>query len=76
MYARVCVEVNVVDVLPSRVWIGTSKDDGFRQKVEYGGNINYCVHCGLIGHDKSICRKKVFKKQSNPPPDNEEGDVV
>lgn len=69
MYPRVCIEVNVAEELRSRVWIGTSKEDGFWQRVEYEGNINYCGHCGLMGHGKSICRKKVLKKQSNLPPE-------
>lgn len=76
MYARVCVEVDVSSALPSQVWIRTSKEDGYWQKVEYEGNINYCTVCGLLGHEKSVCRKKIFKQQSNPSPDRDANEDI
>lgn len=61
------VEVNVAEALPSRIWIGSSKENGFWQSVEYEGNVSYCTGCGLIGHTVGDCRK-CMKRQSNPPP--------
>lgn len=44
MYARVCVEIDLSKPLPPRVWVGTSKENGFWQKVVYEGNVAYCSH--------------------------------
>ncbi|XP_012857539.1 PREDICTED: uncharacterized protein LOC105976824 [Erythranthe guttata] len=57
-YARVCIEVNVAQQLPESIFIGTSKENGWWQKVEYEGNHTFCAHCGLLGHLVGACRKK------------------
>lgn len=58
MYARICIEVDVSLILPSRVWIGTSKETGFWQQLEFEGNVAYCDGCGLLEHIEDDCRKK------------------
>lgn len=67
MFARFCVEVNVAESLPSRVWIDSSKDEGYWQYIEYEENIAYCVGYGGIGHKQDECRQHL-KRGSNPPP--------
>ncbi|XP_012855474.1 PREDICTED: uncharacterized protein LOC105974861 [Erythranthe guttata] len=69
-YARVCIEVNVAKQLPKSIFIGTSKEDGWWQKVEYEGNHMYCSHCGLLGHLVGAWRKKqgLPKPPSKPKP--------
>lgn len=59
IHARMCIEVDVSKPLPTRVWIRSSKEEevGFWQKIVYEGNISYCYHCCLLGHDFSECRK-------------------
>lgn len=58
MYARICVEIDVSLILPARIWIGTSKEEGFWQPIEFEGNISFCEGCGLLGHLEEDCRKK------------------
>lgn len=58
MYARICVEVDVSVSLPSQIWIGSSKEQGFWQNVEFEGNITFCEGYGLLGHIEDDCRKK------------------
>lgn len=57
MYARICVEVDVSKELPSRIWLGSSKDEWYWKNLEYEGNIEYCATCGLIGRTRDICRR-------------------
>jgi len=56
-YARMCIELDLSKPQPSRVWIGTSLDMGFWQRIIVEGRIDYCSHCGLHGHTLNICRK-------------------
>ncbi|GJR46860.1 retrovirus-related pol polyprotein from transposon 17.6 [Tanacetum coccineum] len=36
----VCMEVNISQPLPSKVWIGTGKDEGFYQKMVFEGKVD------------------------------------
>ncbi|XP_012855090.1 PREDICTED: uncharacterized protein LOC105974520 [Erythranthe guttata] len=58
-YARVCIEINVAHTLPEAIFVGSSKDEGWWQRIEYEGNHMYCSHCGLLGHLVGACRKKI-----------------
>lgn len=62
VHARICVEMDVAQPLPPRIWIGESKDNGFWQKIEYEGNNAFCTKCGLLGHVVGVCRKGLPKK--------------
>lgn len=57
MYALVCMEVDISQPLPSMVWIGTGKDEGFYQKVVFEGKLAFWHHCNLQGHSPTECRK-------------------
>lgn len=41
-----------------KLWIGTSKDNGWPITVEYEGNNAFCNYYGLLGHTIGFCRKK------------------
>lgn len=58
MYARVCIELDVSKPFLDKLWMGTTKDYGWLNYVEYEGNHAYCTYCGLIGHMVGLCRKK------------------
>nr|XP_027062778.1 uncharacterized protein LOC113689154 [Coffea arabica] len=58
--ARVCVEVDLVKPLPSRVWVGlgSGEDDGFWQALVPEKLPHYCRFCFRQGHEESACRAK------------------
>ena len=66
MYALVCMEVDISQPLPSKVWIGTGKDEGFYQKMVFEGKLAFCHHCNLQGHSPTECRKALAKKTKVP----------
>lgn len=41
-----------------RVFVGTSKENGWFHDIEYEGNNAYCTYCGLLGHVVGPCRKE------------------
>ncbi|GJV03532.1 hypothetical protein Tco_1337101 [Tanacetum coccineum] len=38
----VCMEVDISQPLPLKVWIGTGKDEGFYQKMVFEGKLAFC----------------------------------
>lgn len=54
--ARVQVELDILKERPSKIWIATEGEDGFRQKIVYDQVPDYCRHCWHIGHSKNSCR--------------------
>lgn len=48
VHARICVEIDVSQPLPPRIWIGENKECGFWQKLEYEGNNAFCTKCGHL----------------------------
>lgn len=65
VHARICVELDVAQPLPHRIWIGKAKENGFWQKLEYEGNNAFCTKYGLLGHIVGVCRKR----QPKPKPE-------
>ncbi|KAL9659166.1 hypothetical protein QQ045_024030 [Rhodiola kirilowii] len=57
-FVRACVELDVCNPIPDEVRISLSDGRVFWQKVEVEGNLAYCSHCKVHGHELSICRKK------------------
>ncbi|XP_027155307.1 uncharacterized protein LOC113755505 [Coffea eugenioides] len=55
--ARICVEVDLLQSLPQRVWIWNGST-GFWQKVEYESLPDYCESCRKLGHSASSCRSQ------------------
>ncbi|XP_071933172.1 uncharacterized protein [Coffea arabica] len=53
--ARFCVEVNLQQELPDKVWIGNGAS-GFWQAVEYENLPGYCSACSKLGHLSTTCR--------------------
>lgn len=58
VFAKVCIEMDITKPFVESVWIGTSKEQGWKIDVEYQGNQTYCTFCGLLGHTVGLCRKK------------------
>ncbi|KAM7485012.1 hypothetical protein LguiA_001021 [Lonicera macranthoides] len=58
--ARICVEMNLLQKFPSRVWIGTGFR-GFWQPLEYEHVPKYCSHYLKQSHDQFEC-KFAYKK--------------
>ncbi|KAL3655747.1 hypothetical protein CASFOL_000143 [Castilleja foliolosa] len=54
---RICVEMDVSKELPSEMWLAVSKEKKHLLQIDYEGNNSFCMHCGLLGHVKGICRK-------------------
>lgn len=57
-YARACVEVDVTRPLPTKVWIDLPNNKGFWQNIVFEGNMAFCSHCKIHGHELSVCRKR------------------
>ncbi|MDD0148480.1 DUF4283 domain-containing protein, partial [Shigella flexneri] len=53
--ARVCVEMDLLQEPPKRVWI-MAGSTGFWQQLLYEKIPKYCVHCLRQGHDKAECK--------------------
>ncbi|KAL8232276.1 hypothetical protein R6Q57_002054 [Mikania cordata] len=58
---------NEADDPPSKLWIGTGKDEGFYQKMVFEGKLAFCHHCNLKGHSPTECRKALAKKTPRLP---------
>ncbi|XP_027174247.1 uncharacterized protein LOC113773842 [Coffea eugenioides] len=56
--ARVCVEVDLLKSLPSRVWIAFGERMGFWQPLIPKNLPKYCEHCFHQGHGVAECRIK------------------
>lgn len=63
-YARMCVELDLSKALPSEVWIGTSMEAGYWQKIVIEGRTEFCLKCSKHGHLQMACRRVL----SNPEP--------
>lgn len=63
--ARVCLELDISESLPSRVWIGIP-GGGFWQEVIYHKVPSYCTSCSRIGHQVVDCKRN-NKKAANLP---------
>lgn len=64
-YARACVEFDVTQHIPCKIWINLPGERGFFQEVVVEGGLTYCQKCKMHGHDIGTCRKG----QSLPKPD-------
>ena len=53
--ARVCVEIDLLQPLPSRIWIGNGEHSGFWQQLVPERLPQYCDHCFRQGHDRDTC---------------------
>lgn len=58
IFAKVCIEMDITKPFGDTLWIGTSKEYGWKIDVEYIGNNTYCSNCGLLGHTLGLCRRK------------------
>ncbi|XP_027060835.1 uncharacterized protein [Coffea arabica] len=56
--ARVCIEVDLQRVLPSRIWISFGERMGFWQHLMPEGLPKYCSHCFHQGHAIEECKIK------------------
>lgn len=59
--ARVCVELDLLKPLPSRVWIGTKSRKGYWQTVNYEDLPSYYLFCLLMGHSM-----QQYKRRNGP----------
>ncbi|XP_027120509.2 uncharacterized protein [Coffea arabica] len=53
--ARVCVEIDLLQPRPSRIWIGNGNYDGFWQDLVPENIPKYCPHCFRQGHGVDDC---------------------
>ena len=56
--ARVCVEIDLMKALPSRVWLDMGDGDGFWQSLLPENHPKYFIHCYRQGHDEGECHVK------------------
>ncbi|KAF6165533.1 hypothetical protein GIB67_015856 [Kingdonia uniflora] len=54
---RVCVEVNLMKELPTKVGLGFNKLLIMEQTILYKRLPRFCTHCVLQGHNKASCTK-------------------
>ncbi|CAI9103073.1 OLC1v1001505C1 [Oldenlandia corymbosa var. corymbosa] len=60
---RVCVEVDLLHELPSRIRLGTEEHSYF-QPITYENLPDYCLKCRKIGHDAKDCRHGKQKSEN------------
>lgn len=72
--ARVCVELDLANPLPNRLWIGTG-DSGLWQPITYENIPEYCTDCNCLGHATGCCSnaksdpvEKMVWRPKNPQP--------
>ncbi|XP_071909708.1 uncharacterized protein [Coffea arabica] len=65
--ARVCVEVDLLRELPTRVWIAFGDRIGFWQSLVAEHLLRYCGHCFHQGHGEAECRVKNPGLKANNP---------
>lgn len=53
--ARIQVEIDLLKVNPTKLWIGMEGFEGFWQKVEYENMPSYCTHCWHVGRSEQLC---------------------
>ena len=53
--ARVCVEIDLGQPLPSWIWISNREHGGFWQQLIPERLPQYCDHCFRQGHDRVTC---------------------
>lgn len=63
--ARVCVELDLLKTLPSRVWIVMGAGEGFWQPLVAESLPLYCSHCFRQGHIPETCH--VLHPELRPP---------
>lgn len=56
-YARACIESDVTQALPKRIWIALPEGKSYWQDIVMEGNLSYCS-CKIHGHELSVCRNK------------------
>ncbi|KAF6140882.1 hypothetical protein GIB67_042295 [Kingdonia uniflora] len=54
---RVCVKVNLMKELPTKVGLAFTKSFIMEQSVLYERLLRFCTHCVLQGHNKASCTK-------------------
>ncbi|XP_020272640.1 uncharacterized protein LOC109847811 [Asparagus officinalis] len=77
-YARVLVEVTMPAPLPDSISIQGPNESIFTQKVIYEFKPRWCEFCRMVGHESSLCRRKVrvqkwIPKQNIKPVIQQEG---
>lgn len=55
--ARACVELDVNNPIPSKIWISAG-DLSFHQDIIVEGGVSYCSKCKIHGHDYTSCKKR------------------
>lgn len=65
--ARVCVELDISKIHPSRIWIGYP-GGGFWQDVLYPNFPLFCSHCSKLGHNVDSCKMKLSLKRNADKP--------
>ncbi|KAF6142556.1 hypothetical protein GIB67_039520, partial [Kingdonia uniflora] len=54
---RVCVEMNLMKELPTKVDLALYKSFIMKQSILYERLLRFCTHCVLQGHNKACCTK-------------------
>ncbi|XP_073273383.1 uncharacterized protein [Primulina huaijiensis] len=62
-FARVCVEINVLEPLVKEIWVGWG-DHAQEIEVIYERIPGYCMDCKMLGHSTSVC----YSHGKNPKP--------
>ena len=61
--ARVCVEVDLLKDLPSRIWVQLGKGHGFWQPLNPENLPKYCCQCYHQSHEEEDCHFKNLELQ-------------
>nr|UOX39822.1 DUF4283 domain-containing protein [Erythronium dens-canis] len=64
-HPRICVEIDVSNPLPTKVFIQIGEADGFWQAIAFEGNPAYCSFCRMHGHTTPLCRKRILAEDKH-----------
>ena len=56
-FARVLIELDLLDDLPSSIPICFPNDTTLNQSVVYETLLKFCKHCRVLGHSTGVCTK-------------------
>nr|UOX39821.1 DUF4283 domain-containing protein [Erythronium dens-canis] len=64
-HPRICVEIDVSNPLPTKVFMQIGDADGYWQAIAFEGNPTYCSFCKMHGHTTPLCRKRILAEEKH-----------
>lgn len=69
-FARACIEIDVTQPIPDKIWINMGGEGGYWQDIEMETKLSYCSKCRVHGHELANCRKVAQSADKTTLPKN------